>query len=183
VPVSRTSPTSRTALIRYVLIWAVIGTAAVVAGLSLIRATAEPSRRPGADPIATVVASGCVLTRPEGRQRRHTRPPVTGPPSAPASAGSHASAPSRAQLVGALRRGLVVVQYQPGVPAPVSRALGALLARVHVPLVLTPDRSGMPFAVAATAWDRLLGCSRVDARVVDALRTFATRYSGSGPDA
>lgn len=183
MPVSGKSPTSRTALIRYVLIWAMLGVVAVAVGLSLIRATDERSHRRAADPIATVIASGCVLTRPEGRQLRHTRPAVTGPRSVPAAAGVHAAAPSRERLVGALRHGLVVVQYQPGVPAPVSRALGALPAREHLPLVLTPDRSGMPFAVAATAWDRLLGCSRVNARVVDALRTFATRYSGTGPDA
>ena len=75
-----------------------------------------------------------------------------------------------------------MVQYEPDIPAALVDGLGRLAHGLHARLVLTPDRSGMPFAVAATAWHRLLGCSRIDGRVIEALRTFASRYAGQGPD-
>ena len=40
----------------------------------------------------------------------------------------------------------------------------------------------MTFKVAATAWGRVIGCSKLDQRVADALRRFAQRYAGRGPD-
>jgi hypothetical protein len=50
--------------------------------------------------------------------------------------------------------------------------------------LLVPDARGMPYAVAATAWRRLLACPRVDRAgdVADALRAFRARYEGKGPE-
>jgi hypothetical protein len=50
----------------------------------------------------------------------------------------------------------------------------------------------MPYAVAASAWNRepgefgtgrVLGCPRMNERVFDALRAFRDEHRGSGPEA
>ena len=43
-------------------------------------------------------------------------------------------------------------------------------------VILTANQTGMPFAVAATARNRYLGCQRLDAAAFDALRNFRTAY-------
>jgi hypothetical protein len=41
----------------------------------------------------------------------------------------------------------------------------------------------MPFAVAVTAYRRLLGCRDLNQSSVDAIQLFRGRFVGSGPDA
>ena len=40
----------------------------------------------------------------------------------------------------------------------------------------------MPFAVAATAWDHQLGCTTMNPKVFDALRTFRDEHIDKGPE-
>ena len=40
----------------------------------------------------------------------------------------------------------------------------------------------MPFAVAATAWDQLLGCQKMNDKVFDAIRAFTATYIDQGPE-
>jgi hypothetical protein len=96
--------------------------------------------------------------------------------------GLYSSPRQRDGLVGALRRGVVVIQYEHGLPAAQLELLRRAFAPARPRRVVTPDGSGMPFKVAATAWGRLMGCSKVDARVVAALTRFAQRYAGRGPE-
>jgi hypothetical protein len=175
--------TSRLALLRYSAAWLLTGVAVallLVAGVRLTERSPHPRRT--ADPLAQVTASGCVLENPRGRPADVSRPPAGGPPSRPVADGLYSSPQHRGRLVGALRRGVVVVQYERGLP----RAELELLTRAFAPArprrVVAPDGSGMPFKVAATAWGRLIGCSKVDARVVAALTRFAQRYAGRGPE-
>ena len=86
------------------------------------------------------------------------------------------------RLVGALRRGVVVIQYEHGLSAAdVERLQGAFSAPVPRRIV-APDGTGMTFKVAGTAWGRVIGCSKLDSGVIEALRRFAQRYDGRGPD-
>ena len=40
----------------------------------------------------------------------------------------------------------------------------------------------MPYAVAATAWDHVLGCPMMNERVFDAVRAFRNTYVDKGPE-
>jgi hypothetical protein len=105
-------------------------------------------------------------------------PPTFGPPSRAPRPGVYSRPLPRRDLVGALRQGIVVLQYRRSVA---SRALGDLRAVADQDprrTILAPDATRMPYAVAATAWRRLLGCRAVDGRVVRALQGFRDRYRG-----
>jgi hypothetical protein len=175
--------TSRQALLRYAAIWLLGGIAVALFLVLLLRGGDEIRKHRRADPLRAVVASGCVLEDPHGRSAHVTEPPVGGPPARPTAAGSYTSPQPRDRLVGALRRGAVVIQYEPRLDAADVAALERSFARDGRKLILAPDGTGMTFRVAATAWGRLLGCSKVNGTVLRALRTFAARYEGSGPDA
>ncbi len=58
-------------------------------------------------------------------------------------------------------------------------------------LVLTPNETNMPYAVAATAWNaepeplgtgRLMGCPTFNDKVIDALRAFKDEHRDRGPE-
>jgi hypothetical protein len=174
--------TSRGALVRYALAWVTTGGVVAALALAVVGQLGRDPVRGRSDPIASVTGDGCVLAQPRGLQERVSRPPVSGPPAPPAADGIHRTALPRRNLIGSLRRGAVVVQYQPSLDQPAVEALRAAFTAERPRRVLVPDATGMPFAVASTAWGRVLGCSKVDADVVRALRAFAARYAGGGPD-
>ncbi len=167
------------ALASYIAGW--IATAGVAAALGLLAVRAiSPDARPfrRVDPIAAV-RDRCVIRQTTSPQR----PPVAGRPASPAPTGIYGTSPSATRLVGALRRGVVVVQYRPGISGnDVERLRRAFGSRAGLRIV-TPDATAMPYVVAGTAWGRLIGCRRLDAKVMSALFQFAARYQGTGPDA
>jgi hypothetical protein len=173
--------TNRRALVRYATAWLVAGLVAAMLVVVLLRGSTDLAPRRAADPIAAVVASGCVLEVPRGRSAELSRPPVGGPHSPALAEGVYRSSQPRRQLAGALRRGVVVIQYERSLPTREVATLERAFAGSAPRRVVVPDGSGMAFTVAATAWGRVLGCSKLDARVVRALRTFAARYGGRGP--
>ncbi len=166
---------------RYALAWFLAIGAVVAFAVGLLHV---PSRH--ADPVAAAARhGGCVLRQDAGdvaaRDLDVMQPPTFGPRARPAAPGVYTHAPHTAALVGALRRGVVVIQYRPGT----TRQTVADLQAAHdsVPVILTPDRTGMRYAVAATAWGRLLGCPDASSNALQAVRLFALRFRGSGPDA
>jgi hypothetical protein len=175
--------TNGRALLRYAAVWLVAGLAAAVVVVGALRLADDESRTHRAvDPLARVTAAGCVLEDPRGRPAGLSRPPVGGPPAPAAADGLYSAPRPRRRLVGALRRGVVVIQYERQLPA---REIGLLRDAFAAPeprRILAPDGTKMTFKVAGTAWGRLIGCSKVDAGVVGALRRFAQRYAGRGPD-
>jgi hypothetical protein len=177
----RRQRTSPGALVRYAVLWVAMGTVGLLVVVAALRGGGADSGQ-RADPIATVVASGCVLEQPRGRQARVARPPVSGARSAAAGEGIYDAPRAKRELVGALRRGVVVIQYEPRLAEDGVATLRDAFGTADPPRILAPDASGMPFKVAATAWRRVLGCSKLDATVVRALRAFAQRYHGQGPD-
>jgi len=108
-------------------------------------------------------------------------PPTFGPPAVPAAAGMYRESPPRRALVGALRRGFVIVQYRPGTPEGEVAQLESLVRGDLELTILTPDATGMPYAVAATAWTRLLACTRIDTETLTALHEFRDHNRGRGP--
>jgi hypothetical protein len=175
--------TNRHALLRYAAFWITAGlVAAAVMVAGLRQADDDPPARRAADPLAEVVASGCVLEDPRGRSADVSRPPVEGPPSRPLADGFYADPQPRQRIIGALRRGVVIVQYERRLPSAQVQLLHDAFASPSPRRVVLPDATGMTFKVAATAWGRVIGCSKLDRRVADALRRFAQRYAGRGPD-
>ncbi len=96
--------------------------------------------------------------------------------------GAYPSAPPDAGLLGALRRGAVVIHHRPGLPAELVERLDAVRRAVPRGTVLVGNPR-MRFAVAVTAWRRLLGCRSATGPAADAIQLFRGRYLGSGPDA
>ena len=49
-------------------------------------------------------------------------------------------------------------------------------------MLLFENTTGMPSAVAATAWGHSLTCPEMNDKVFDAIRTFRARYIDKGPE-
>jgi hypothetical protein len=81
-----------------------------------------------------------------------------------------------------MRHGIVVIQYRPGLSAGLLDVLTALQSAVPKGTIVAPNATRMPYEVAATAWRRVLGCPRLDATTIDAVRLFRGRFVGSTPD-
>jgi hypothetical protein len=88
------------------------------------------------------------------------------------------------RLVHTLEHGRINIQYKPGTPETVIAQLESLYNEMdgghH--LLLYENTTGMPFAIAATAWDHQLGCPTMNPQVFDAIRTFRAEYIDKGPE-
>jgi hypothetical protein len=49
-------------------------------------------------------------------------------------------------------------------------------------MLLFPNQTNMPYAVAATAWDHALVCPAYNDKVPDAIRAFKNQYRDRGPE-
>ena len=153
------------------------------------RGTAPPPRQTQLGPA--VQASGCQLESFESEGDQHVEGAVDYESNPPHS-GDHAEvaaedqafreAPPTEQLVHSLEHGRIVIQYKPGLPDEVRGGLKALYDEDPYHVILTPNATGMPYEVAATAWRKVLGCPRMNDRVYDAIRAFRDRYRDRGPE-
>jgi hypothetical protein len=75
----------------------------------------------------------------------------------------------------------VVVQYRAGSKWRTIRRVRGAVALAAIRAIVTPDRTGMRYAVAATAWGRLLGCPRVSGAALLAIQAFVARYAAHDP--
>ena len=120
-------------------------------------------------------------------------PPTLGrhwPPGYQAEDGFYEEAPADEALVHTMEHGRVIVWVKPTLSAEGQESVRAMFDEDSYQLVVTP-RVAMPYAVAATAWNRdpepggtgrTLGCPRWDDGVTDALRTFRDEHRGNGPE-
>jgi len=164
-------------------------------------------RRPGppipAQTLATLkkaaAAAGCVVHNYPNVVGNHTTGIVhyqTNPP----TSGDHSPLPApdrdyvgkpifpAAMLVHSLEHGRVEIQYRAGTPRKRQRQLETLLTQpisghpAGFDQLLFQNPTGMPYAVAATAWQHLLGCPTFNDHVFDALRAFRAQYVNKGPE-
>jgi hypothetical protein len=127
----------------------------------------------------------------EERVRYRSNPPTLGKHAPlPAEDGLYQQAPSDESLVHSQEHGRVVIWAKPSLPRDVRAALRALFEEDDYQLLLVP-RANMPYAVAATAWNRdptpggtgrTLGCPEWNEKVVDALRAFRDDNRSQGPE-
>jgi hypothetical protein len=100
----------------------------------------------------------------------------------PADDGAYTEAPETEALVHALEHGRVIIQFDPAVPDSVKGDLKALFDEDPYHVILTPNSTGMPYEVAATAWGHLLGCPKMNEEAFDAIRAFRDDYRDEGPE-
>jgi len=144
-------------------------------------------------------AAGCVVQDYPNFGQQHTTAAVhyrTNPPTSGAHNptwahdGSYVgkAVPPIGMLVHPLEHGRIELQYHPGTPLQRQRQLGTLLAQpipgqaVGFDQLLFQNNTGMPYAVAATAWQHLLGCPVFNDKVFDAIRAFRAQYVNKGPE-
>jgi hypothetical protein len=148
-------------------------------------------------------AAGCELQSTRAQTREHTadiEEPIdydTNPPTAgkhfqlPAEDGIYEEPAPDTSLVHSLEHGRVLIWFRPSLPERARAGLRALVEDNGFQMLLMP-RSEMPFAVAASAWNRgpgpagtgrLLGCASFEAGAYDAFRAFRDKHRGRGPEA
>ncbi|MDP1849480.1 MAG: DUF3105 domain-containing protein [Solirubrobacteraceae bacterium] len=174
------------AIARYGLICVAVGAAvtglvlAIVGGLERDPQASLPPVRE-TQLVRAVQHGSCELRRARGGER--LRPPVDGPSTAAAAQPRfYAEAPPADRLTAALRAGVIVIHYRPGLDEERLAQLRTLQTVVPRGTIVTPGASGMHYEVAVAAYRRLLGCTRFSDAAIDAIRLFRGRYIGIGPD-
>jgi hypothetical protein len=150
-------------------------------------------------------AAGCTVETFPSEGREHTEAKVvykTNPPTSgnhnpvPASDGIYdaGGTPVVGKLVHALEHGRVEIQYHPGLPAAQVAQLQTLMKEPVTATqvgsqspgfaqLLYQNTTGMPYAVAATAWTHRLACPQFKgAPTLAALRAFRAAYILKGPE-
>ncbi|HEV7615807.1 MAG TPA: DUF3105 domain-containing protein [Solirubrobacterales bacterium] len=155
----------------------------------------QPDTRAGTPPAAVAVPglaaaakqAGCVLKLklkdeghdhiPVGSPAPHykTNPPTSGnhvdPPYQQAD-GAYAEMPAPIDFVHSLEHGRLEIQYAPDLPEADQLALKGVYDTMYGATLLFPNDE-MPYAVAATAWTKLIGCPAYKGAItLDAIRDF-----------
>jgi hypothetical protein len=160
--------------------------------------TATPPPRRLKDLRQAARAAGCnvVPARDEGAEHVSrvltpndygTNPPTSGPHApVPAADGIYVAGntPPLGALVHTLEHGRINIQYAPDTdPDTVARLTGLFGQMDHGHhLLVYENRTSMPFAVAATAWDHMLSCLKANPRIYDAIRAFTAEFVDQGPE-
>jgi hypothetical protein len=145
-------------------------------------------------------AAGCTVGTFPSEGRQHTESKVvykTNPPTSgnhnpvPASDGIYdpGGTPPIGKLVHALEHGRIEYQYHPGLPAAQVAQLQTLMKEPvsgqpgGFAQLLYQNTTGMPYAVAATAWTHRLACPTFKgAATLAAMRAFRSAYLLKGPE-
>jgi hypothetical protein len=140
------------------------------------------ARRPSRTLAQIARGAGCRLREFEDGMR--TNPPVTGRfvERIRASDGSYVGRrpPSAMAATHSMMHGRVLLQYRPDLAAVELRGLERLVVADPEGVLLFENRTGMPAPVAATAYQSLLTCPRVDRSTLRALAAFRVRRSAFG---
>lgn len=169
---------------------------AIAAVLTLITVTVINSRRSNSEVVSALEASGACAydTRADddaGAGRNHVNgdidyevdPPSGGnhsPTAASPGVYSLGSAPPDGQIVHAHEHGYITIWHRPDLDEAGLTELRDLAQRYDRDVLLVPRESLSPSqAVAATAWNRRLLCSRPD---VASLERFITEFVNEGPE-
>ncbi len=180
------------ALVAVVVVVAAGGGGGGGGGDKLAVKAVDPPPQRQTDLAKAAVAAKCELKNPLIEGRTHTTKKVaykTNPPSSgnhdpfPAADGAYGTAPPTQKLVHELEHGRIIFQYDPK-KAPAKRIgqLKGLFDEDPYHLVLTPNATNMPYAVAVTAWGHIAGCKRVTDATFDVLRAFRERYQDKAPE-
>lgn len=175
-------PAGRRALLAYISAWLLVGGVLAFAAVTLLDGGDTVTLPPVQETELASAAekAGCELRRGADAERL-AQPPVDGLSSHPVAAGFYERMQKSTGLIGALRRGVIVIHYRPELAEEEVEALRTIQEAVPRGTIVVPNRT-MRYALAVTAWRRVLACKRTNGGTVDALRLFRGRYVGSGPD-
>jgi hypothetical protein len=99
--------------------------------------------------------------------------------------------PQDEQVVHAMEHGRVIVYVKPSLPEDARAAMRAIFDEDDGFQTLLVQRKNMPYAVAASAWNRdpapggtgrVLGCGKWNDDVVDVVRAFRDEHRSNGPE-
>jgi hypothetical protein len=92
--------------------------------------------------------------------------------------------PELGKVVHALEHGRIELQYAPGTPANTVAQLRSVFNEMDdgYHMLLFENGTKMPYAVAMTAWDNMIGCKTVTPAMFDALRDFTKAHIDQGPE-
>lgn len=148
---------------------------------------------------AAVKAAGCELRSFESEGREHSEDTFTGYKTNPPTSGTHnpvaaedgiyppGNEPAVNNWVHALEHGRIIYQYKPGTPKRRADQLETLVnedfrgASGYHQMAMQ-NNSEMPYAVAAVAWTRFVGCKEYTDEVFDAFRAFRDTYVDKAPE-
>jgi hypothetical protein len=151
----------------------------------------DPPPEKTADLVVAAKAAGCKLLNPPIEGRTHVTTPVkykTNPPTSgnhypvPEPDGEYGVAPPVTHLVHDLEHGRIIIQWAPSTSKRHIGQLRGLFDEDPYHLILTPNTTKMPYAVAATAWGHIAGCKKFTDKTFDVFRAFKTRYVDKGPE-
>jgi uncharacterized protein DUF3105 len=155
------------------------------------------------DLTSAAKAAGCELKSYPGKSREHTadlnekikydsNPPTEGKHfQTPADDSSYEKAPNVRTLVHSLEHGRIIIWFKKSLSSDQRANLKALYDEDTYQMILTPDNTGMPYDVAASAWSRdpvpngtgrLLGCKTYNDKIFDAIRDFKDAHRSDGPE-
>ena len=159
----------------------------------------EPEKTPL---TRAVQQAGCELRSFKADSRDHTddlaekikyesSPPTSGRHyQVPAEDGAYEVAPDVKELVHSLEHGRVLIWFKESLPKEIRANLKALYDEDPFQLIITPDETGSPYLVSATAWNRdptplgtgrLLGCKDMTDGVYRPSGRSATSTAATGP--
>jgi hypothetical protein len=148
------------------------------------------ARQAGCELKLRLPDEGSTHVSPGTTVRYKTSPPSSGnhvePPYQQAD-GAYSEMPDTIDIVHSLEHGRIQFQYSPDLPEADQLALKGVYDSMFGGALLFPN-SEMPYAVAATAWTKLIGCPEYRGAItLDALRDFARvnwgKYGGEPADA
>jgi hypothetical protein len=138
------------------------------------------------------VESNLHIASPDQTVRYRSDPPTSGRHHpVPADDNAYAISPDVRRIVHTLEHGRVVIWFDSDLPRAARASLKAFYVDDPRHMLLVPDTTDMPYAVAATAWNRkpgrygtgrLLGCRDYGDDVFTALAAFRDRHRDRGPE-
>jgi len=167
------------------------------------QAASSPAGLPKLPPAAiteldeAAKAAGCNVTNAKFEGQDHEERSFTPADyqTNPPTSGNHApiwyedgiyepgNAPDIGQQVHTLEHGRIDVQYRAGTPKAKTDQLESLVAENEgYHMLMYENTTKMPYEVAATAWTQMLGCTTLNDKTFDALRTFRDEYLDKGPE-
>jgi hypothetical protein len=152
----------------------------------------EGARSAGCELESFEAKTNLHLASPEDTVRYRSDPPTSGRHHPlPAEDNAYAVSPDVRRIVHTLEHGRVVIWFDSDLPRDARAALKAFYSDDSHHILLVPDTTDMPYAVAATAWNRkpgrygtgrLLGCRDYSDDVFTALDAFRDRHRDRGPE-
>ena len=138
------------------------------------------------------VGAGVHTTDPNEKVNYRDNPPTNGRHyEVPVPDGLYNGTPPQdTELVHNLEHGRVIIWAKPDLPREARQQIRALFDEDKYQMVVVARRN-MPYAVAATAWNRdplpngtgrTLGCTQWNEDVIDALRDFRDEHRSNGPE-